>query len=71
MNIMRITALVLFVTLSFSLKAQCLTRKYIDIAEKVFDRKLTRDDFAGNLFLTIDTVAYDDVSIPSIYLEYK
>ena len=48
---------------------QCETRKYISIAQKVFDHKLSSSDLSNEiLFLTIDTV---DALNPNQNSEYK
>jgi hypothetical protein len=55
----------------FSSYSQCLTRKHINIANKVFEDKLKSNDFEGNLFLTIDTVNAGSLSVPSEYSEFS
>ena len=51
--------------------AQCLTRNYVSIANTVFSGKLETSDFAGNLFITIDTVNSETVAVPSEYTEFS
>lgn len=53
----------------FSSYSQCLTSKYINIANKVFEGNLKSNDFDGNLFLTIDTVNAESPNVPSVYFE--
>lgn len=57
------------VTIYISTFGQCETRKYISIAQKVFDHRLSSSDFSnGVLFLTIDTL---DASNPNQNSEYR
>lgn len=56
--------------LSISLNAQCLTRNYIHIADRVFTCNLSLSDFEGN-FISIDTVNSGKLDIPSTYIECK
>jgi hypothetical protein len=64
-----IIGLVLTLTV-FRSSSQCLTSKYINIANKVFEGKLTAKDFEGKLFLTIDTVNAESLNVPSLYYEF-
>lgn len=50
--------------------SQCLTRKHINIANKVFEGKLKAKDFEGKLFLTIDTVNSESLNVSSLYFEF-
>jgi hypothetical protein len=52
-------------------QAQCLTRNHIDIANKVFEGNLKTSDFAGNLFITVDTVNSELATVPSEYYEFS
>ncbi len=54
----------------FRSSAQCLTRTYINLANKVFTGNLESKDFEGNLFLTIDTVNAESPNVPSLYFEF-
>jgi hypothetical protein len=54
-----------------TVQAQCLTRKHINIANKVFEGNLKNSDFAGNLFLTVDTVNSELATVPSEYYEFN
>lgn len=63
-----IFTIVLSLVTSFT-NAQCFTRQYINIAEKVFSEQLTDSDFTGNLFITIDTANSIDLRVPSLYFE--
>ena len=57
------------ITIVLAAIGQCETRKYISIAKKVFDHKLSSSDLSNeNLFLTIDTV---DALNPNQNSEYK
>jgi len=51
--------------------AQCLTREYISIANKVFTGNLKDSDFAGTLFVTIDTTNSESLAVASNYFECK
>jgi hypothetical protein len=52
--------------------AQCATREYIDIANKVFKLELNKDDFSSSgLFVTMDTINGHDKNAPSAYTEYS
>ena len=64
-----ILGLILVLTV-FKSSSQCLTRKHIDIANKVFSGKLKNADFEGKLFLTIDTVSAESPNVPSVYFEF-
>ena len=64
-----ILGLILALTV-FKSSSQCLTRKHIDIANKVFEGKLKAEDFEGNLFITIDTVSAESPNVPSVYFEF-
>jgi hypothetical protein len=55
----------------FRSSSQCLTRKHIDIANKVFEGNLKTSDFEGNLFLTVDTVNSELATFPSDYYEFS
>jgi hypothetical protein len=60
---------ILAVITTFSTFGQCETRKYISIAQKVFDHRLSSSDFSNEiLFLTIDTI---DASNPNQNSEYR
>jgi hypothetical protein len=50
--------------------AQCLTRTYANIANNVFSGNLKTSDFAGNLFITVDTVNSASTTVPSEYYEF-
>lgn len=67
-KILLIIVLGLFNLISF---AQCETRNYIDIANKVFTGNLKNSDFEGDLFFTIDTVNSERVEVPSSYTEFS
>ena len=54
----------------FRSSAQCLTRTYINLANKVFTGNLESKDFEGKLFLTIDTVNAESPNVPSLYFEF-
>lgn len=57
------------VTIYISTFGQCETRKYISIAQKVFDHQLSSSDFSNEvLFLTVDTI---DALNPNQNSEYK
>lgn len=51
--------------------AQCLTRNHVDIANTVFSGNLKPADFAGNVFITIDTVNSERVETASEYTEFS
>lgn len=51
--------------------AQCETREYVGIANKVFSLDLNKEDFSSSsLFLTMDTVNGHNKNAPSSYSEY-
>jgi hypothetical protein len=52
-------------------QAQCLTRTYVNIADDVFSGNLKTSDFAGNLFITVDTVNSELATVPSEYYEFS
>lgn len=54
----------------FRSSSQCITRKHIDIANKVFEGKLKAKDFEGKLFLTIDIVNSESLNVPSHCYEF-
>lgn len=57
------------ITIVLAAIGQCETRKYISIAKKVFDHKLSSSDLSNEiLFLTIDTI---DASNPTQNSEYR
>jgi hypothetical protein len=59
------------VTIYISTFGQCETRKYISIAQKVFEHQLSSSDFSNEvLFLTIDTIDALNPNQNSEYREY-
>jgi hypothetical protein len=53
-------------------QAQCLTRKHIDLANKVFALRIKPSDFQeGNVFLTLDTINSNDINAPTDYTIHK
>jgi hypothetical protein len=73
LKFIKIKILLVIVLAFFNLvtSAQCLTRKHIDIANKVFEGNLKTSDFEGNLFLTVDTVNSELATVPSEYYEFN
>lgn len=64
-----------YLSLTALANAQCVTHKYVGLANKVFTGNLTTDDFkpaalTGNLFLTIDTTQDGDYSTPASYITF-
>jgi hypothetical protein len=51
-------------------QAQCLTRTYVNIADDVFSGNLKTSDFAGNLFITVDTVNSASLQVTSEFYEF-
>jgi len=53
------------------IKAQCETRIYIELAQKVFNRHLKSSDFSNEtLFITIDTAGFNNIDA-ILYAEQK
>lgn len=67
---------VLLSLVALTATAQCLTHKYVSIADKVFSGNLTSADFmpsdlTGEFFLTIDTTKDGDFATPASYTTFK